>query len=99
MKIAVTGGSGKIGRAITEIGLAQGHQIVSIDRVAPADPLPGVTYHVADCADYDALVAAFAGCDAVIHMAAVDRLMPAQQWMTIGLVRSQASANASTLAA
>jgi UDP-glucose 4-epimerase len=75
MKIAVTGGSGKIGRAITEMGLAQGHQIVSIDRVAPADPLPGVAYHVADCADYDALVAAFAGCDAMIHMAAIPHPM------------------------
>ena len=75
MKIAVTGGSGKIGRAITDMGLAQGHQIVSIDRVAPTAPLPGVAYHVADCADYDALVAAFAGCDAMIHMAAIPHPM------------------------
>jgi nucleoside-diphosphate-sugar epimerase len=75
MKIAVTGGSGKIGRAITEMGLAQGHAVVSIDRVAPTAPLPGVTYHVADCADYDALVAAFAGCDAMIHMAAIPHPM------------------------
>ena len=71
MKIAVTGGSGGIGRAITDLGLAQGHGIVSIDRVEPKEPVSGVSYIQADAADYDALVAAFAGCDAVIHMAAI----------------------------
>ncbi len=75
MKIAVTGGSGRIGRAITDLGLARGHQIVSIDRVAPAEPVPGVAYVVADCVDYDALVGAFAGCDAMIHMAAIPHPM------------------------
>ena len=71
MKIAITGGSGGIGRAITDAGLAEGHSIVSLDRVEPKEPIPGVTYIQADAADYDALVAAFAGCDAMIHMAAI----------------------------
>ena len=71
MKIAVTGGSGGIGRAITDMALAQGHEIVSIDRVAPTGPIAGVRYVLADAGDYDALVAAFAGCDAMIHMAAI----------------------------
>ena len=75
MKIAVTGGSGGIGRAITDLALAQGHSIVSIDRVGPKDPVGSVTYVVADAADYDALVAAFAGCDAMIHMAAIPHPM------------------------
>src|SRR5690606_34343806 len=73
MKIAVTGGSGRIGSAITELALSQGHSIVSIDRVAPATPLADerLTYVTAEVTDYDALVAAFAGCDAMIHMAAI----------------------------
>uniref|UniRef100_UPI0035B217BE NAD-dependent epimerase/dehydratase family protein n=1 Tax=Devosia sp. TaxID=1871048 RepID=UPI0035B217BE len=72
MKIALTGGSGGVGRAITAEALAQGHTIVSIDRVAPADaPPPGVSFVAADMAEYDRLVEAFAGCDAVIHMAAI----------------------------
>lgn len=75
MKIAVTGGSGGIGRAITDLALSQGHQIISIDRKAPTDIKDGVTYIAADCADYDALVAAFAGADAVIHMAAIPHPM------------------------
>ena len=71
MKIAVTGGSGGIGRAITDLALAQGHSVVSVDRVEPKEPLAGVSYVQADAADYDALVLAFAGCDAMIHMAAI----------------------------
>ena len=75
MKIAVTGGSGGIGRAITEMALTQGHTITSIDRVAPAEPRNGVTYIQAECTDYDAMVAAFAGADAMIHMAAIPHPM------------------------
>ena len=75
MKIAVTGGSGGIGRAITDRGVALGHSIVSIDRLAPSERLDGVVYVQADVADYDALVAAFAGCDSMIHMAAIPHPM------------------------
>ncbi|MDP8997289.1 MAG: NAD(P)-dependent oxidoreductase [Pseudomonadota bacterium] len=75
MKIAVTGGSGRIGCAITDLGLMQGHQIISIDRVAPPEPRDRVTYILADISDYDALVAGFAGCDAMIHMAAIPHPM------------------------
>lgn len=82
MKIAVTGGRGRIGHAITGGALAKGHSVVNIDRVSPfAAPAPGreplpvlsgaVSYVTADVDDYDALVKAFAGCDAVIHMAAI----------------------------
>ncbi len=75
MKIALTGGSGSIGRAITDAALAEGHSIVSVDRVEPTEPVTGVAYVQADAADYDALVAAFAGCDAMIHMAAIPHPM------------------------
>ena len=82
MKIAVTGGRGRIGRAITQGALAKGHSVVNIDRVDPAtapaegetsQPLPegDVRYVTADVGNYDELLAAFAGCDAVIHMAAI----------------------------
>ena len=71
MRIAVTGGSGRIGRAIAEAALAQGLEVVCIDRAVPADPVAGARYIRAEMADYDALVRAFAGCDAMIHMAAI----------------------------
>ena len=77
MKIAVTGGSGGIGRAITDLALTSGHQIVSSDRAVPTEPLAhaDLRYVLADTGDYDALVAAFAGCDAMIHMAAIPHPM------------------------
>ncbi len=71
MKLAVTGGNGGIGRAIVEQALARGDEVVSIDRTEPGEPRPGVRQVQADIADYDAVLAALAGCDAVIHMAAI----------------------------
>jgi nucleoside-diphosphate-sugar epimerase len=73
MKIAITGATGRIGRAITTEALRQGHSVVSIDRIAPTEPeeRPDCRFVQADIGDYDALVAAFAGCDALIHMAAI----------------------------
>ncbi|HHY49011.1 MAG TPA: NAD(P)-dependent oxidoreductase [Alphaproteobacteria bacterium] len=67
----MTGGSGGIGRAITAAALARGDEIVSIDRVEAAERHDGVRYVVADMSEYDKLVEAFSGCDAVVHMAAI----------------------------
>lgn len=71
MKIALTGGSGGVGRAIIDEALRQGHTIVGIDRVALESTPPGVEAVIADICDYDALAATMAGCDALIHMAAI----------------------------
>jgi nucleoside-diphosphate-sugar epimerase len=73
MKIALTGGSGRIGRAITTEALRRGHGIVSIDRVAWPEAPEGENFRfvLADTDEYDKLVTAFEGCDAVIHMAAI----------------------------
>ncbi len=75
MRIAVTGGSGGIGRAVTEMALAQGHGVLSIDRIPPAQDAaqPSVTFVQADTTNYAALEGALrdAGCDALIHLAAI----------------------------
>lgn len=71
MKIGITGGSGGVGSAIIEMALRRGDTLVSVDRAEPTQRPDGVSYVLADVADYDALVAAFAGCDAVVHMAAI----------------------------
>ena len=70
MQIAITGGSGGVGRAAVALALSQGHTVTSIDRVA-APQQDGVRAVVADLADYDALLAALDGCDALIHLAAI----------------------------
>lgn len=72
MKIAITGGSGRVGAAIATHALEEGHSVVSIDRVKPdADESDRLRFATADITDYDALLKAFEGCDALIHMAAI----------------------------
>jgi nucleoside-diphosphate-sugar epimerase len=74
MKLALTGGSGRVGRAIAEEALRQGHSVVSIDRAPPpADIQEPENLHfvTADICDYEQLLRGFEGCDALIHMAAI----------------------------
>jgi nucleoside-diphosphate-sugar epimerase len=73
MQIAITGGSGRIGRAVIELALSHGHSVVSVDRAPPAHSAlqPGVTYIQAEIADYTAFEQALRGCDALVHLAAI----------------------------
>jgi UDP-glucose 4-epimerase len=72
MRLAITGGWGNVGRAIVPAALAQGWEVVVIDRAQPPNSVPEVSAHIAlEMANYDGLVEAFRGCDALIHMAAI----------------------------
>jgi nucleoside-diphosphate-sugar epimerase len=73
MRIAVTGGSGRIGRAVVELALAQGHAVVSIDRALPQDGAgrPDVAFVQADITSYADVEQALRGCDALVHLAAI----------------------------
>ena len=72
MKIAVTGGIGSVGKAVVDMALAQGHGVVCIDRVIPAnDDRSNITYIQADITDYSVMENALRGCDALVHMAAI----------------------------
>ena len=72
MRLAITGGWGNVGRAIVPAALAQGWEVVVIDRAQPPDSVPEVSVRLAlEMANYDGLVEAFRGCDALIHMAAI----------------------------
>src|SRR5262245_27929417 len=72
MRIAVTGGSGRIGHAVVELALAQGHSVVSIDRALPAEgtAVADVTFVQVDMTEYADVEQALRGCDALIHLAA-----------------------------
>ena len=75
MKIAITGGSGGIGRAVTSLALAHGHSVVSIDRVQPSTVSPdrALSFCQLELSDYAALVVALQGCDAIVHLGAIPR--------------------------
>src|ERR1700753_1808004 len=41
-KVIVTGGSGKLGRAVLKDLIANGYEVLNIDHVLPRDPVPTV---------------------------------------------------------
>jgi UDP-glucose 4-epimerase len=50
---------------------SEGHRVVGFDRVEPTEPSPPHVREVTgDTTSYDQLARAFAGCDAVVHLAA-----------------------------
>ena len=73
MKIAITGGSGRIGRAVITLALSDGHNVVSIDRAPPSQDAaqPGLTHIHVEITDYPPFEQALRGCDALVHLAAI----------------------------
>ncbi len=73
MKIAITGGSGGVGRAVTTLALAQGHSVVNIDRVQPkvGSVDPSLSFLQLELSNYDALLEAVKGCDSMVHLGAI----------------------------
>jgi UDP-glucose 4-epimerase len=73
MKIAVTGSTGRIGRAIVEMALAQGHSVVGLDRLRPPAEAghPHFSFHQLEMTEYHGVENALRGCDGLIHMAAI----------------------------
>jgi len=69
MKIAVTGGAGKIGQYVVRELTSASHQVVVMDRVAPPAQ-EKVQWVRADMEDFGEVLSAIRGVDAVIHLAA-----------------------------
>ena len=79
-KIAVTGGSGKAGRAVVRDLLEHGHQVLNVDRVPSAEsggPDSPAPFIYADLTDYGQTLEAIGraeklpGIEAVVHLAAI----------------------------
>jgi len=71
VKVVVTGGSGRIGHLVCLDLVAHGYEVVNATRSAPKQPQPGVKFTQANTSDMGELVGAFAGADAVMHIAAI----------------------------
>lgn len=70
MKIAVTGAAGRVGGAVVDRAVSEGHEVIAIDRDAAGNGAGDVV--ALDLADYSAVVEALDGCDALIHLAAIN---------------------------
>lgn len=69
MQIAVTGAAGRVGEYVVADLIAHGHAVVAVD---VADPPPSdAAFRRANIEDTDSLVEALAGCEAVVHLAAI----------------------------
>lgn len=72
MKIAITGGTGFIGRHLAKDLIARGHEVIVISRgkyTRNTQPIEGATFISLDINDTAGLTEAFRGCDAVAHCA------------------------------
>lgn len=70
MRVMVTGGAGKVGRAVVARLVEKGYAPLVVDRQA-GEPVAGADYRQCDVLDYAGLRACMRGCDAVVHLAAV----------------------------
>jgi nucleoside-diphosphate-sugar epimerase len=72
VKVLVTGGSSLIGTGVARTLAARGDEVVSFQRrpSAALAETAGVTEVLGDLQDRDAVVAAAAGCDGIVHVAA-----------------------------
>ena len=68
--VAVTGGSGMLGRNLVRSLASSGTRVRSLDLRPPAEQVSGVEYLTADVRDTDRVRAALSGADAVVHTAA-----------------------------
>ena len=71
MRIAVTGAEGRVGQAVVELAESQGHSVVAIDRLPDEASAHATSRFRLDLADYDGLLRALDGCQALIHLAAI----------------------------
>ncbi|MEY2409886.1 MAG: hypothetical protein QOF48_2556 [Verrucomicrobiota bacterium] len=88
MKIAITGGTGFVGRTLARSLVGEGHEVVLIARgVDQRDPaareLAGARFVPMDLDDPKALEQAFAGCEAVAHCAGINREIGEQTYRRV----------------
>ena len=72
MKIAITGGTGFIGRHLAKDLISRGHEVIIISRgqyTRNTQPIEGAKFISLDARDTEKLTEAFRGCNAVAHCA------------------------------
>jgi len=102
MRVAITGGTGFVGRHLARALLADRHDVVviarGVDRRDPSILGAGVTFVAASTDEADSLVRAFAGCDAVAHFAGINREIGSQTYERVHVRGTRAVVDAARAA-
>jgi uncharacterized protein YbjT (DUF2867 family) len=88
MRIAITGGTGFVGRHLARELIASGQEAILIARGRDLRDesiykLPGTSFFASDLSDPQELRKAFSGCDAVAHCAGINREIGAQTYQRV----------------
>lgn len=86
MKIAVTGGTGFVGRHVVGLLADEGHTVIVISRGVdpnPAQAARNVTWVRGSVTDRALLDSTLAGCDAVAHLAGINLERPGQSFTDV----------------
>ena len=99
MRIAITGGTGFVGRHLARALIAHGHQVVLIARGkdrrdATIHSLPGAEFVASDLSSASDLAKAFFRCDAVAHCAGINREIGEQTYERVHMQGTQNVVNA-----
>jgi uncharacterized protein YbjT (DUF2867 family) len=103
MRIAITGGTGFVGRHLAKALSAGGHEAVLIARGfdrrdTTALNLPNVSFFPADLASVPELARAFAGCGGVAHCAGINREAGQQTYKRVHVAGTQNVVEAARIA-
>lgn len=90
VRIAITGGTGLVGRHLASRLVSLGHEVVSVSRGVHRGPAardlaarPSVTIARASVTEVPSLARAFDGCDAVAHCAGINREIGTQSYHAV----------------
>ena len=88
MRVAITGGTGFVGRHLARNLVAKGHEVVLIARGKDTRDdsilkLRGARFFGSDLSDVRELTQAFTGCDAVAHCAGINREIGMQTYQRV----------------